>query len=181
MVAGLRAAWMTAVLLAAGPPGSAAAYEISLSAAPVALVAPVPPAIALTYLQTVKFIDDGLRYIDPPSRFFISPAGEMCFRVVPNSPQVIYESHYADWCIDPRFVDRVEAATNDVTGINQVRLWCRHAAPQCAHTLPAPNVLDQRIWIANSIAAATFFYREERAALEHLVVLMGGTVRVADR
>ena len=179
MLGRVRAASIAAVLLLASLPAGAGAHAIA--AAPVALTTPAPVPIPLDYLQTIKFIDDGLRYVDPLSRFFISPAGELCFRVVPNSPQPLYESNYTDWCVHPQAVDRVEAAANDVTNINEVRLWCRHAAPQCAHTLPAPNVLDQRSWTANRISAATLAYREERAALAHLIRLMGGSLRVSDR
>jgi hypothetical protein len=46
------------------------------------------------YLQTIKYIDDGMRYVDPLTQFFVSPAGEMCFRTKPNYPQVIYEFRY---------------------------------------------------------------------------------------
>ena len=118
------------------------------------------------YLQTIKYIDDGLRYVDPLSQFFISPAGAMCFRTRPDYPTVIYDNFYRDWCMFPQTVDRVEAATNPT--INEVRLWCMHAYPQCAHSLG-----DGRI--ANSISAPTFDYRQERAALANLIYMMGGS------
>src|SRR5437879_5024987 len=44
------------------------------------------------YLQTIKFVDDGMRYVDRDSQFFISPAGEMCFRIRPNYPEIIYDA-----------------------------------------------------------------------------------------
>jgi hypothetical protein len=125
------------------------------------------------YLQTIKYIDDGMRYIDPLTQFFISPAGEMCFRTKPNYPQVIYETRYRIWCIHPQTVDRVDAVTNDITRINEVHVWCQRAYPQCAHSLNEPG------WIANSIAASTVDYRKERDALEDLVDLMGGKTRFA--
>src|SRR6266496_243034 len=123
------------------------------------------------YLQTIKYIDDGMRYIDPLTQFFVSAAGEMCFRTKPNYPQVIYETRYRIWCIYPQMVDRVEAVTNDITRINEVHVWCLRAYPQCAHSLNEPG------WIANSISASTVDYRKERDALEDLVDLMGGKTR----
>jgi hypothetical protein len=123
------------------------------------------------YLQTVKYIDDGMRYVDPLTQFFVSPAGEMCFRTKPNYPQVIYEFRYRIWCIYPQTVDRVEAVSNDITRINEVHLWCLRPYPQCARSLSEPG------WIANSISASTLDYRRERDALENLIYLMGGNIR----
>jgi len=124
------------------------------------------------YLQTIKFVDDGMRYVDRDSQFFISPAGEMCFRVRPNYPEIIYDAAYRNWCIYPQVVDRVEAATNDVTGINEVRLWCLRSYPQCAH---APD----SGWVSNNISAGTVDYLRQRAAVEDLISIMGGNVRFA--
>jgi hypothetical protein len=123
------------------------------------------------YLQTIKYIDDGMRYVDPLTQFFVSPVGELCFRTKPNYPQVIYETRYRTWCMYPQTVDRVEAVSNDITRINEVHLWCRRAYPQCAHGLTEPG------WIANSISASTLDYRKERDALEDLIDLMGGKTR----
>jgi hypothetical protein len=123
------------------------------------------------YLQTIKYIDDGMRYVDPLTHFFISPAGELCFRTKPNYPQAIYEARYRTWCMYPQTVDRVEAVSNDITRINEVHLWCLRAYPQCAHSLTEPG------WIANSISASTLDYRQERDALENLIYLMGGKIR----
>jgi hypothetical protein len=119
-----------------------------------------------SYLQTVKYIDDGLRYIDPWSQFFISPAGEMCFRTRPYYPTIYYNNYYRIWCIYPQSVDRVEAGTGFT--FHEVRLWCMHAYPQCAHSF------DE---IADSISAPTIDYRQERDTLETLIYLMGGNVR----
>jgi hypothetical protein len=124
------------------------------------------------YLQTIKFVDDGMRYIDSESQFFISPVGEMCFRVRPNYPELIYYATFRTWCIYPQVVDRVEAATNDVTGINEVRLWCTRSYPQCAHS-------PDTGWVSNNISAGTVDYVQERAAVENLVSIMGGNVRFA--
>jgi hypothetical protein len=170
----MRALWAAAVLLTAcpliAPCRDAMAVEIVTSAQPVAIS---PLAFARreplpgqpSYLQLIKYIDDGMRYIDPLSLFFISPAGEMCFRTRPNYPQIIYEAFHRDWCVYPQTVDRVEAAPN------VVRLWCMRAYPQCAHS---SGVTD---WIANSISVETVDYQQERAALESLINVMGGNVR----
>jgi hypothetical protein len=123
----------------------------------------------LNYLQTAKYIDDGMVYADPLSRFFISPVGEMCFRIRPDYPTIIYNNFYRDWCIYPQFVDRVEAVTNPT--INEVRLWCMRAYPQCAHS---GGEIGQ---IANSISVPTVDYRQERAAVENLIRMMGGSAR----
>jgi hypothetical protein len=125
----------------------------------------------LPYLATIKYIDDGMRYVDPLSRFFISPIGEMCFRTIPNYPIIVYEHFYRTWCIHPLTVDRVEAVTNPTT--NEVRVWCMRAYPQCIHTL------EEIPRFSNSVSAPTLDYRQERAALENLVYLMGGYVRPA--
>jgi hypothetical protein len=132
-----------------------------------------PPPGRPDYLQTIKYIDDGMRYVDPLTQFFISSAGEMCFRTKPNYPQVIYETRYRIWCIYPQTVDHVEAVTNDITRINEVHVWCLRAYPQCAHNLTEPG------WIANSISASTLDYRQERDALENLIYLMGGNINFA--
>ena len=118
------------------------------------------------YLQTIKYIDDGMRYADPGSRFFISPAGEMCFRLRPHYPTVYYDDYYRNWCMHPWMVDRVEAGIG--FALNEVRLWCAHSAPQCAHAA------DE---IANGISAPSIEYQQERLALENLIFLMGGSVR----
>jgi hypothetical protein len=123
------------------------------------------------YPQTIKYIDDGMRYVDPLTHFFVSPAGAMCFRTKPNYPQAIYEARYRVWCMYPQTVDHVEAVTNGITRINEVDVWCLRAYPQCAHSLTEPD------WIANSISASTLDYRQERDALENLIYLMGGNIR----
>lgn len=173
----MRAEWAVALFmafLALWAAGTAHGQELFVGLfAPPPAPAPInPPAFAVRaplpgqpgYLLTIKFIDDGMRYVDPPSQFYVSAAGEMCFRTRPDYPTIIYENFYRDWCIFPQAVDRVEAVTNPT--FNEVRLWCMRAYPQCAHSL------DGRI--ANSISAPTYEYRQERIALEHLVYMMGG-------
>ena len=170
----MRAGWAAAVLLTIFAPTLLYGEEISEfifagEPAPINSLAfarrdPLPGQPG--YLQTVKYIDDGMRYLDPWSRFFISPAGEMCFRTRPNYPTIYYNTYYRIWCMYPQTVDRVEAGAGAT--FNEVRLWCMHAYPQCAHSF------DE---IANEISAATIDYRQERAALENLIYLMGGSAR----
>jgi hypothetical protein len=128
------------------------------------------------YLDTIKYIADGLTYISPGSTFFVSSAGELCFQGLLNpvgtTLWVVYQNY---WCMSPMSVGTVEALDNDVSAANEVRLWCRHAAPQCAHKIGYPNMLDTD-WIGNSITAETIPSRHERAAIAHLVYLMGGDV-----
>jgi hypothetical protein len=118
------------------------------------------------YLETVNYIDTGMRYIDPESRFFISAAGEMCFRTRPRYPTIYYDIYYRNWCVYPQSVERVEAGVGLTA--NEVRLWCMHVYPECVHTFNE---------IASSVSAPTIDYRQEREALENLIYLMGGIVR----
>jgi hypothetical protein len=106
-----------------------------------------------------------MRFADPGSRFFISPAGEMCFHIRRHYPTVYYDAYYRNWCMHPWSVERIEAGVG--FALNEVRLWCAHNSPQCAHTTYE---------IANGITAQTIEYRQERAALENLVYLMGGYI-----
>ena len=162
----------------------AAAFSLS------ACYAPTPPPIdspafekraalpgQLGYLETIKYIDDGVRYIDPSAQFFVSPDGEMCFRGLVNRQLVEFETYSNFWCISPYVVANVDALENDITFVNEVRLWCAHADPQCAHRVGNPDYLDTSPGIANSIVVQVTPYKPERAAIEHLVYLMGGNVR----
>jgi hypothetical protein len=131
------------------------------------------------YLETIRFIDDGVKYIDPFAQFFISYDGQMCFRGLVNRQLPKFENYQNYWCIYPVFVNNVEELENNITNVNSVRLWCILAAPQCARRLGYWNFLDERPRIGNSIAAETRPSKEQRAAVEHLVYLMGGSVRTA--
>ena len=126
------------------------------------------------YLETIKYIDDGLKYIDPSSEFFVSFDGEMCFRGLVNRQQVLFETYQNYWCINPIAVNNVDALENNVSYVNEVRLWCAHADPQCAHRVGYPDFPDTSPGVANSILVQVTPYKPERAALEHLVYLMGG-------
>ena len=180
----MRTAWLVAALFLCI--GSAARAQYPPAPAVVAEAPPVINSVAfavrpprpgrLDYLQTIRFIDDGMKYIDPASGFFISPAGEMCFRSRPLVPPSIYAEYYKDWCIFPQTVDRVEAVVDDITNVNQARVWCRHAAPQCAHQVGFHHALDHSPQIDNTIVMQTVSYRRERDAVENLVYLMGGGI-----
>jgi hypothetical protein len=129
------------------------------------------------YLETIEFIDDGVRYIDPSAQFFVSADGEMCFRGLVNRQQVQFETYTNFWCMSPYAVSNVDALENNVSFVNEVRLWCRHADPQCAHRVGSPDFLDTSPDIANSIVVQVTPFRPTRAAVEHLVYLMGGDAR----
>jgi hypothetical protein len=129
------------------------------------------------YLETIRFINDGMQYIDPFSEFFISPEGQMCFRGLINRQLPYFENYQNYWCIYPAFVNNVEELENNTTTVNSVRLWCILQAPQCARRIGFWNFLDESPWIGNSISAETRPSKEQRAAIEHLVYLMGGNVR----
>jgi len=129
------------------------------------------------YLETIKYIDDGMKHIDPSSEFFISFDGQMCFRGLVNRQMATFETYANYWCIDPLAVYNVDALQNNVTNVNTVRLWCAHAAPQCARRIGYPNYLDTSNGIADSILVEITPYQPARAALEHLVYLMGGNLR----
>jgi hypothetical protein len=127
------------------------------------------------YLETIKYVDDGLRYIIPNAGFLVSGTGEMCFRgsVIPGVTPELLPQYY--WCMNPLEVSSVDALENDTSYVNEVRLWCRHGSPQCAHKIAYPNQFDNST-VANSITAETIPFKRERAAIEYLVYLMGGNV-----
>jgi len=127
------------------------------------------------YPETIKYVDDGLRYIAPNAGFFVSAAGEMCFQgsIIPGVTPILSPRYY--WCMSPLEVSSVDALENDTSYVNDVRLWCRHASPQCAHKIAYPNMFDNAT-VADSITAETIPYKQERAAIEYLIYLMGGSV-----
>lgn len=134
-----------------------------------------PPPGQPGYLETIKYVDDGARYIAADAGFFVSAAGEMCF-LEPINPGVTLElSPRNYWCMSPYDISAVDALENDTTYVNEVRLWCRHAAPQCAHKIAYPDMFDT-MTVANSIIAETIPFDRERDAVEYLIYLMGGNV-----
>ena len=149
--------------------------------------APTPPINSLAfqkrpalpgrpgYLETIKYIGDGMHYILPNSDFYVSVAGDLCFRgtITPGVMPVYVALNF--WCISPFAVGRVDAVENNISYINQVRLWCRLATPQCAYELGYPN-MTQNTTIANSITTETVPFVRQRDAIEYLVYLMGGNL-----
>ncbi len=127
------------------------------------------------YLETIRFIDNGVHYVSAGAGFFVSADGDMCFQGLTNPGAILWANYRNYWCINPKSVSAVDALNNDITSVNVVRLWCRHADPQCAHKIGYANMLDTP-WIANSITAETVPVRQQRAAIAHLIYLMGGHV-----
>ena len=126
------------------------------------------------YLDTIRYIDSGVKYIDPYAEFFISYDGQMCFRGLVNRQEAYFENYQNYWCMYPTAVNNVEALENNISSINTVRLWCVLAAPQCARRIGFANFLDESEWIGNSIAAQIRPFRDQRNAIDYLVYLMGG-------
>jgi hypothetical protein len=127
------------------------------------------------YLETIYYIYHGINYISPTAGFLVSSIGDLCFQgaVVPGFPPVTIPNNF--WCISPFNVGRVETVQNNVSYIDQVRLWCRLEAPQCAYKVGYPNMMDH-LWAANSISVETMPFLRQRDAIEYLIYLMGGTL-----
>lgn len=160
-----------------GPPVRPVAGEADPAAInSVAFAVRPPPPGRPGYLETIRYIDDGVKYIDPYSEFFVSFDGQICFRGLVNRQQAEFESYQNYWCMLPVSVNNVDALENGISYVNQVRLWCRHAAPQCARRYGYPDFLDESFPAANSIAAQTVPYFQQRDAIEYLIYLMGGNV-----
>jgi hypothetical protein len=166
-IAALAGAALATMVAACAPPPAP-----PLNSPAYAVRAPLPGQPG--YLETIKFIDDGINYIALGSGFFVAANGEMCFTGPVNMKlnRLINFQNY--WCISPRNVETVEQLNNDVTHVNEVRLWCRHASPQCAHLVAYPNMLDD-VWQADSITAEIVPSTPEQAAIAHLIYLMGGS------
>ena len=130
------------------------------------------------YLDTIRYIDDGMKYIDPFAEFFISYDGQMCFRGLVNRQQAVFENYQNYWCMYPTQVSNVESLWDRVSYVNTVRLWCALEAPQCARRTGFPNgFLDDSGWWGNSITAQMRPFREQRDAITYLIYLMGGNIR----
>jgi hypothetical protein len=125
-----------------------------------------PPAGRPTYLETIKYIDDGLRYVDPTAAFFVSFDGRMCFRGVLNAERTNLDYFYkSDWCLLPAAVYRVDSIK---TG--EVSLFCKHADPQCIREI------GYRYRGANHATIRIVPSDQEKVAVEHLIYLMGGNL-----
>ena len=171
----MRAKWGIQVIAAAALLSACAAEPPPINSVEFARRPPLPGQKG--YLETIKYVDDGVKYIDPASEFFISYDGEMCFRGLVNRQSALFESYRTYWCMSPFGVNNIEALQNDVSSVNEVRLWCTHATPQCAHRIGLPDFLDTSPGIANSISAQLVPYKQERNVLEYLVYLMGGNAQ----
>jgi len=149
--------------------------------------APAPPINSLAfekrpplpgrpgYLETIDYVFAGVHRVSPLAGFIVSKSGDLCFQgvVVPGPPPEYIPNDF--WCINPFDVGRVEAIENDISYINQVRLWCRQGAPQCAYKTGYLNILDND-WVANSITTETVPFLRQRDAIEYLIYLMGGNI-----
>ena len=138
-----------------------------------------PPPGGPGYLQTIKYINDGLQYLEPWAGFEVSPHGDLCFRGA-TEVTVRRLANYRDfWCMPPTAVANVEALDDDVTHVPAVRLWCRHSAPYCAWR--ADSVGGSPINIAygwsDTITFQAIPYKREKAAIEYLIGMMGGALQ----
>jgi hypothetical protein len=136
-----------------------------------------PPPGQPGYLETIKYIDNGVKYIDGYAEFFVSFDGEMCFRGLVNRQLTLFENYQNYWCMYPPAVNNVEALENNVSYVNTVRLWCGLRSPQCARRFGYQNFLDDSSSFGNSITVQTVPFRQQRSAIEYLIYLMGGNVR----
>src|SRR6266513_683527 len=68
-----------------------------------------PPPGQPSYLDTIKYIDNGTKYIDPFAEFFVSFDGQMCFRGLFNCQQACFENYQNYWCMYPTAFNIVEA------------------------------------------------------------------------
>src|SRR5262249_7203976 len=126
-----------------------------------------PPVGVPTYAETIKYIDDGLRRVDPTTAFFISPDGRMCFRGASTTLDANFFSSYSlskkDWCLLPAAVKQVYSIE-----IDHLSLSCKHAEPQCiqevGYLYRTANIIHVRIVPSD----------REKSAVEHLIYLMGG-------
>lgn len=123
-----------------------------------------------TYLETIKYIDDGVRYVDPAAGFFISPEGWMCFATVPDLNQTVFEAYFFkhNSCIAPVAVSHVDPYIG-IEG-EHLNLVCKHAYPQCVRDI----VYAYRQ--ADSVTVPIVPAIPEKAAVENLIYLMGGDV-----
>lgn len=129
-----------------------------------------PPPGRPGYLATIGYINDGLKYVDAQTAFFVSDYGRMCFVGVLNVQRTTFERRQFPWCVAPTALADVEVVENDTTYVPQLRLWCRHAAPQC---FQESGRFYRR---SDSISVEILPAQGERNALAYLIYLMGGWV-----
>jgi hypothetical protein len=128
----------------------------------------------LGYLQAVRFIDDRMKYLEPLSAFFVSPAGELCFRTFPNGIHIIYDGYYSDWCLYPQAVSSVQAITMQIGNPSELVIWCGHSYPQCVRRYGYPVFPGPICSVTDSVTVPTSAYLDQRAILLNLIYLMGG-------
>jgi hypothetical protein len=87
----------------------------------------------LGYLETIRFINSGMKYIDPFAEFFISPDGYMCFRGLVNRQMLEFENYQNYWCMNPAFVNNVEDLQNSTTSDRVAELFGREPMDQQQH------------------------------------------------
>jgi len=146
--------------------------------APIGVPVPGPPGgipIADTagFIETVNYIDAGIKYIDPLRGFFVAAGGELCFRGAKQPGQVEFGNPQYYWCMPATAVNNIDALDNDVSYLPVIRLWCRHEAPRCARKF-GPVTPFASEWSADSITIEIAPYRPERAAIGRLIELLGG-------
>jgi hypothetical protein len=129
-----------------------------------------PPPGHPTYSETIKYIDDGLRYVDPRAGFFISTDGRMCFRGVLDSTQTAFEAFFFknNLCLPPTAVSRVDSFVS--SDGERLLLVCKHSDPQCVRDI----VFSNRE--ADSVTVQTVSSNLEKSAVENLIYLMGGNI-----
>jgi hypothetical protein len=129
-----------------------------------------PPVGRPTYSEVIKYIDDGVRYVNPTAAFFISPDGRMCFLGVLDFRQPPLEALISNhnWCLPPTAVGRVDSFVSSTH--EQISLVCKHSDPQCVRDIgywnPGLNAVNVDIVAAN----------QEKSAVENLIYLMGGNI-----
>ena len=127
------------------------------------------------YFETIKYIDDGVKYIDPYAEFFISFDGEMCFRGLVNRRNAVFENYQNYWCIPPSAVNNVEAIENNVSYVNTRFAYGARSEPRNAPAASGFRTFSiQSNWIGNSVSAQTVPFKGQRGAIEYLIYLMGG-------
>ena len=171
----MRAKWAIRGVAAVGLLSACASGPPPINSVEFARRPPLPGQPS--YLETIKYVDDGVKYIDPSSEFFISSDGEMCFRGLVNRQSALFETYRTYWCMSPYGVNNIDALEDNISSVNAVRLWFTHATPQCAHRIGLPDFLDTSPGIANSVWAQLVPYKQQRSALEYLVYLMGGSAQ----
>jgi hypothetical protein len=130
-----------------------------------------PPAGRPSYLETIKYIDEGMKYVYSGSAFFVSSDGRMCFhgaiatQTIYKFPQQQYIIYNSDWCVLPTSVGRVEKF-----GVNQLRLFCKYENPQCVKEIGHLNDLS------NIIIIQLLPLEEQKSSVEYLIYLMGGNL-----